>query len=118
MQSSQMQSNQMQSNQAEEGRRPATGPNTDSERVRRRVPAPRNRKRDRDSRVPVVAADPRLEQFPSPQPLSDQEKILMSYVTEYPEHATLIAQARAEVLRREAAEESVTGKNDDRNSQQ
>jgi hypothetical protein len=53
----------------------------------------------------VVASAVKLDQFPSPQPLSDQEKILARYVTKYPEHAALIAQARTEALRRDRAEE-------------
>ena len=53
----------------------------------------------------VAIAAPKLDQFPSPQPLSEQEKILMSYVAEYPEHAVLVAQARAELLRRDHIEE-------------
>jgi hypothetical protein len=35
-----------------------------------------------------------------------QEKILADYVAHYPEHVALIARARAEALRRDAAEES------------
>jgi hypothetical protein len=57
----------------------------------------------------AVADYPKLDQFPSPRPLSEQEKILESYVTNYPEHAALIARARAEELRRDAAEEMNTG---------
>jgi hypothetical protein len=53
----------------------------------------------------VIAASPKLDQFPSPQPLSKQEKILANYVTEYPEHAALIAEARMEMLRRDQEEE-------------
>ncbi len=53
----------------------------------------------------VVASGPKLDQFPSPRPLSEQEKILASYVTKYPKHAALIAQARAEALRQDLAEE-------------
>jgi hypothetical protein len=53
----------------------------------------------------VVSAGPKLQQFPSPQPLSDQEKILANYVSEYPEHAALIAQARMEMSRRDQEEE-------------
>jgi hypothetical protein len=37
--------------------------------------------------------------------LSEQEKILESYVANYPEHAALIAQAREDALRRDMAEE-------------
>lgn len=57
----------------------------------------------------VMADNPKLDQFPSPQPLSEQEKILESYVANYPEHAALIARARAEELRRDAAEEMGSG---------
>jgi hypothetical protein len=53
----------------------------------------------------TVAASPKLDQFPSPQPLSDQETILAHYVTKYPKHAALIAQARTEQLRRDSLEE-------------
>ena len=53
----------------------------------------------------VIVASPKLDLFPSLQPLSEQEKILANYVTEYPEHAALIAQARMEMLRRDQKEE-------------
>ncbi|MFI5118046.1 MAG: hypothetical protein ACHP8B_15250 [Terriglobales bacterium] len=53
----------------------------------------------------AVAASPKMEQFPSPQPLSDQERILMSYVARNPENAALVAQARAEALQRDREEE-------------
>jgi hypothetical protein len=53
----------------------------------------------------VVASSPKLDRFPSPRPLSEQEKILANYVSEYPEHAALIAQARMEMLRRDQEQE-------------
>ena len=48
----------------------------------------------------VAAAEmaPRLEQFPSAQPLSEQEKMLASYVRDWPQEAKLVAQARTELL--------------------
>jgi hypothetical protein len=52
------------------------------------------------------ASAPKLEQFPSPQPLSEQEAILAGYITKYPEHAALIAQARTEELQRDLAEQA------------
>jgi len=55
--------------------------------------------------APVVAPSPKLDHFPSPQPLSEQEAILARYITNYPEHAALIAQARTEALRQDRAEE-------------
>jgi hypothetical protein len=48
---------------------------------------------------------PKLDQFPSPQPLSEQEEILANYVGKYPEHAILIARARNEALQRDQLEE-------------
>jgi len=54
----------------------------------------------------AVAGTPKLAQFPSPQPLSEQEQILMSYVAQYPETAALVAQARAEALQRDREEEA------------
>jgi hypothetical protein len=53
----------------------------------------------------VATSEPRLEQFPSPRPLSEQEEILARYVATYPEHATLVAAARTEALRLDAIEE-------------
>jgi len=35
---------------------------------------------------------PRLEQFPSPRPLSEQEKLLVAYASEYPKQAAELAQ--------------------------
>jgi hypothetical protein len=52
-----------------------------------------------------VAASPRLEQFPSPQPLSEQETILASYVAQFQEQAVLVARARTQELQRDRAEE-------------
>ena len=61
----------------------------------------------------IIEADvPRLEQFPSPKPLSEQERMLVRYVADYPERAALIAEARAELLRREAREEPGNGSAD------
>lgn len=43
-----------------------------------------------------IAANPKLDQFPSPRPLSEQEQLLVRYVHEFPEEAVLIAKAQAE----------------------
>jgi hypothetical protein len=51
------------------------------------------------------ARNPKLDQFPSPQPLSEQEKTLANYVASYPEHAALIARARTEALHQDRVEE-------------
>jgi hypothetical protein len=65
-----------------------------------------SRPANRPIRDLAVAGTPKLEQFPSPQPLSAQEQILMSYVAQYPENAALVAQARAEALQRDREEEA------------
>lgn len=52
----------------------------------------------------IVAAHPKLDVFPSPLPLSEQEKILASYVSQYPRHAALVAEARMNDLRQETEE--------------
>jgi len=52
----------------------------------------------------AAAAISRLDVFPSPQPLNEQEKIMASYLAEYPEHAALIARARMDALRRDVEE--------------
>ena len=50
---------------------------------------------------PAIAAvaNPKLDVFPSPQPLSEEEKILASYVETYPEHAALMARALIGAIR-------------------
>lgn len=52
-----------------------------------------------------VAVTPKLEQFPSPMPLSEQEKLLARCVNEFPKEAVMMAKAQAE-WQREAGEES------------
>lgn len=54
----------------------------------------------------VAAAAPHMEQFPSPQPLSEQEQILASYVSTFQDDATLVARARMESLRQDVIEEA------------
>ena len=63
----------------------------------------------------VAAAGPKLDVFPSPLPLSEQEKILALYVEKYPQHAALVAEARMEALRQQAEERrQMTGERDQR----
>jgi hypothetical protein len=85
------------------------------------LPAPRKRTAPRPQPAVVVAeAEPKLDQFPSPEPLSEQEKILASYVAEYPERAVLVARAQAEMLRQDEEEEmqkSGSGNDKDKDSQ-
>ena len=53
----------------------------------------------------VAIAPPKLLQFPSPQPLSEQEKILAGYVNANPERAVLLARARTAALRQDQIDE-------------
>jgi hypothetical protein len=47
-------------------------------------------------RVSVATATPRLGQFPTPRPLSEQEQLLEEYVAKFPEEAKLVAGEQAE----------------------
>jgi hypothetical protein len=90
-----------------------------SNRPREARPGRRLKPRALSDPATIVVPAPKLDQFPSPQPLSEQETILTRYVANYPEHAALIAQARSDELRRDGAEEmneAVSGSNG--NSQQ
>ena len=65
-------------------------------------PRPSRRVKPRRSH-PLVATTghaelgpPKLDQFPSPQPLNEQERALARYVSEFPQEATLIARAQEE----------------------
>jgi len=55
----------------------------------------------RVTHTPEVA---RLEQFPAPAPLSDQEKLLARYVREFPHRATLMARAQTEFRKQDELE--------------
>ncbi|HUM04701.1 MAG TPA: hypothetical protein VLT90_04515 [Terriglobales bacterium] len=56
--------------------------------------------------VAKQAKEPKLDQFPSPLPLNDQEKMLTQYVREFPERAVLVA--RAQTLLRKQEEREMT----------
>jgi hypothetical protein len=49
-------------------------------------------------------ATARLEQFPSPHPLSEQEAILQRYAEQFPREASLMAQAQTQLTRQEMIE--------------
>jgi len=55
-------------------------------------------------RASVAAVQPKRAQFPSPEPLSEQEKILADYVVRFQEQAVLIARFNEEDLRRDRVE--------------
>jgi hypothetical protein len=49
-------------------------------------------------------AEPRLPQFPSPQPLNAEEKALARYIADRPAEARQMAQAQTELMQEEARE--------------
>lgn len=59
-------------------------------------------RRPANSGIVLHASGPKLDQFPSPQPLADQEQILSRYVCEYPERAILVARAQTQLRKQEA----------------
>jgi hypothetical protein len=77
------------------------------------------RPRTSGRRVAAVRATPvpKLDQFPSPQPLSEEEKILAGYIEQDPQHAALLAEARMDSLRRDAEERRRIESKDQGNTQ-
>jgi hypothetical protein len=57
----------------------------------------------------------RGEQFPSPTPLSEQEKILQRYVAQYKDDAVLTARAQTELAKKEEKEVAATSATSDAN---
>jgi len=50
------------------------------------------------------AAEARHERFPSPSPLTDQEKLLARFVQDFPQRAAVVAQAQTELYKQEQKE--------------
>ena len=67
----------------------------------------------------VAATDPppKLDQFPSPQPLTEQEKMLLGYIEQDRDRAVLMAEARMASLRQDEEERRRIETEDQRNSQ-
>jgi hypothetical protein len=64
---------------------------------RRWEPGPAQKTTAIHAHPPVaMVGEVKLDQFPSPQPLSEQELALARYVSEFPQEATLIARTQAE----------------------
>jgi FtsZ-interacting cell division protein ZipA len=72
----------------------------------KREPSSMNTSAQAKERQAQADSSPKLDQFPSPQPLSEQERILMSYVANHPATAALVAEARAEALKRDLEDEA------------
>jgi hypothetical protein len=52
----------------------------------------------------AIASSPKLDQFPSPRPLSEQERMALDYVQRSPDEAALFAQAQMALAQREELE--------------
>jgi hypothetical protein len=63
-------------------------------------------------------AVPKLERFPAPEPLSEQEKLLVRFVEDNPHEAALVAEARAEQLQHEDEEMKEFGEGAERVQQE
>jgi len=63
----------------------------------------------------AVAADPKLDQFPSPEPLTEEELALVRYVRNFPGEAVMLARAQEEFekeLQRQRAAGMQSGSSD------
>lgn len=69
-----------------------TSSNSDSHK-----PAPGKLERGKRVGDEQSNAAPKLEQFPSAAPLSDQERMLALYVSQFPDRATLMARVQSEL---------------------
>ena len=54
------------------------------------------RRRLHHARTVDLDESPKLSQFPSPQPLSEQEQMLTRYVREFPQEAVIVAKTQAQ----------------------
>jgi len=71
------------------------------------APAPRKKPmRVARHRENQNASAPKLDVFPSPKPLSEQEKMLVAYVAQHRQQAVLIARARMAELKQDMAKEA------------
>ena len=85
---------------------------SDRPNASRRSAVRETKARHHDVHRPVVVADaPKLDQFPSPRPLSEQEKLALEYVERFPEEASLMAQAQTNLARQLEMEERQGQKN-------
>jgi hypothetical protein len=76
---------------------PSAEPKTAEASRQQLAPTVVSRARKHDSPQTLkIAAAPKLDQFPSPQPWSEQELALARYVKQFPAEATLVAQAQQE----------------------
>ena len=80
---------------------PPVAKNTQAENDSSRTVSISSVRRKRHTQRTRAEAPPKLDQFPSPRPLTEQEKLLAEYVNQFQEEAVVVARARAEVLRQD-----------------
>ncbi|HLV88145.1 MAG TPA: hypothetical protein VKV39_14260 [Candidatus Sulfotelmatobacter sp.] len=66
----------------------------------------------------VAAADPKLDQFPSPEPLTEEELALVRYLRNFPGEAVMIARAQEEFEKRIQEQSKATRDRPSSNSDQ
>jgi hypothetical protein len=71
---------------------------------RRPNEAQRQELKRRPTRDSSPVNTPMLEQFPSPTPLNEQEKMLARYVEEFPQKAVLVARAQTDLQKQNQRE--------------
>lgn len=76
-----------------------------SSSLARLAPRPRRLARPRSVSTSQATELAKLSQFPSPAPLSEQERILARYVSEHREQAVMLARAQTDLLDQERREE-------------
>lgn len=59
-------------------------------------PGPKRRNVEHSVGTQVAGRTPKLDQFPSPQPLSEEELALARYVRDFPQEAVLVARSQEE----------------------
>lgn len=73
----------------------SASPDSGKQVVHRDPGIPRRPRKQNQNRV-ITTANPKLDQFPSPNPLSAEEIALTEYVRNFPKEAQLVAQAQQE----------------------
>jgi hypothetical protein len=87
---------------------PSSGDVPRVSKPRQHVGRVHHHRRRQKTRLLRAAYKERPEQFPSPSPLTDQEKILQRYVEQYKEDAILTARAQSELVKQEEKEKAAT----------
>jgi hypothetical protein len=68
---------------------------------------PQHAAKNASRRHGIAKQGPKLEQFPAPAPLSEQEKLLARYVEQFPQRAVIVARAQTELHERNEREMAV-----------